>query len=130
MKVGNLTEYKILDIKRNNKEYSDLQDDKRFTSLCAFGHLLGAATMTGLGAFLVKLANDYKQAGGASLLVFEPAVLAALAIAVYESIMDFKDIREINNRQKYIIQEELNNRETKRLNYDYVIDNGNHLSRI
>ena len=130
MKVGNPTKYEILKIKRNNEEYLELQDDKRFTSICAVGDLLGATTMTGLGVFLVKLANDYKQVGGAILLVFEPAVLATLAIAVYNSIMDFKDIREINNRQKYIIQEELNNRKTKRLNYDYVIDNGNHLSRI
>ena len=94
------------------QEYLELQDDKRFTSICAVGDLLGATTMTGLGVFLVKLANDYKQAGGAILLVFEPAVLATLAIAVYNSIMDF------------------NNRKTKKLNYDYVIDNGNHLSRI
>jgi len=116
-----LNVYRILDIKKNNKKYIELENDKRFMILSSIGHLLGASVMTGLGAFLVKLAiNEYKQTGMVSSLLFEPAVLAALGLAVYESIMDIRDIKNINLEQKYIIEEELNNKSKQLKYYDTI----------
>ena len=72
---------------------------------------------------IIKLAIDeYKQTGIAPMLLFEPVVLATLAFYLYESIMDIKDIKGINNKQNYIIAEELENKKTRKTKFNNIIE--------
>ena len=103
MKANTLTEYKILNIKKHNKEYAKLQDDKVYSLTEAFGYSLGALSCLGLSAFLVKLAFQ----GGTAMLLFELPTLLTALWASHETICSIKDVKDINDEQKDLIFNEL-----------------------
>lgn len=103
MKANNLTEYRILNIKKHNREYAKLQDDKIFYLTEAGGYSLGALACLGLSAFLVKLAFQE----GAAMLLFELPTLLTALWGSHETICSIKDVKYINDEQKNLIFNEL-----------------------